>query len=92
MAFENDTLETQEDTFKENANSNNTNSLMHLLDSVSPTEDYETIILSYSKYNNNISFKPSLKGVNSDFSILSLESVSSRGKIWTIIFVSWFDR
>ena len=59
---------------------NEENSLMHLLDAISPDEEDEVILLEHSKYLDDLSFKNTLCKQNGKISILSLNCQSIKAK------------
>ena len=62
---------------------NEENSLMHLLDAISPDEEDEAILFKHSKYFDNLSFKNTLCKQNGKISLLSLNCQSiNQGRIY----------
>ena len=59
---------------------NEENSLMHLLDVISPDEEDDAILLEHSKYFDDLSFKNTLCKQNGKISILSLNCQSINAK------------
>ena len=59
---------------------NEENSLMHLLDVISPDEEDEAILLEHSKYFDDLSFKNTLWKQNGKISVLSLNCQSINAK------------
>ena len=59
---------------------NEENSLMHLLDVISPDEEDEAILLEHSKYFDDLSFKNTLCKQNGKISILGLNCQSINAK------------
>ena len=66
---------------------NEENSLMHLLDVISPDEEDEAILLEHSKYFDDLSFKNTLCNQNGKISILSLNCQSINAKFDKLIFL-----
>ena len=56
------------------------NSLVHLLDAISPQEDNEADIIEHSKYYDDIDFNNALQSYNSKISMLSLNCQSISAK------------
>ena len=65
---------------------NEENSLMHLLDVISPVEEDEAILLEHSKYFDDVSFKHTLCKQNGKISILSLNCQSINAKFEKLYF------
>ena len=67
-------------SFIHNAGLTEENSLVHLLDAISPQEENEADIIEHSKYYDDIDFNNALQSYNSKISMLSLncESISAK--------------
>ena len=62
------------------------NSLVHLLDAISPQEENEANIIEHSKYYDDIDFNNALQSYNSKISMLSLNSSVFSQKVVTRYF------
>ena len=71
--------------FIHNTGLNKDNSLMHLLDAISPDMENEVDLVQSSKYYDDESFKIELNGINSRLCILSLNRQSINAKYEKLI-------
>ena len=66
--------------FIHNTGLNEENSLIHLLDAISPDEENEAVLIEHSKYFDDLGFKNVLRSQNSKMCILSLNCQSINAK------------